>query len=71
MIALRSGARLLPAYIADKPRLFRTTHVYFHDPVSVKDIAGGGINKEACDAVTQRIAQIYRDMVAQHRQNRG
>lgn len=71
MIALRSGARLLPAYIADKPRLFRTTHVYFHDPVSVKDIAGGGINREACDAVTQRIAQIYRDMVAQHQQNRG
>ena len=69
MIALRSGARLLPAYIAGKPRLFRTTHVYFHDPVSVRDIAAKGVNKEACDAVTERIAGIYRKMVAEHEKN--
>lgn len=69
MIALRSGARLLPAYIASKPRLFRTTHVYFYDPVSVKDIAAKGVNKDACDAVTERIAAIYREMVAEHEKN--
>lgn len=69
MIALRSGARLLPAYIAGKPRLFRTTHVYFHEPVSVKDIAAKGINKEACDAVSERITAIYREMIAGHEKN--
>ena len=66
MIALRSGARLLPAYISAKPRLFRLTHVYFHEPVSVKDLAANGINKEACDAVSARITTIYREMVAEH-----
>ena len=69
MIALRSGARLLPAFIAGKPRLFRTTHVYFHEPVSVKDIAAKGINKEACDAVSERITGIYREMIAVHEKN--
>ena len=45
MIALRSGARLLPAYIAGKPGLFRRTHVYYGEPFSVKDIAARGINR--------------------------
>lgn len=70
MIALRSGVRLLPAYISAKPRLFRTTHVYFHEPVSVKDIAANGINKEACDAVSARITGLYREMIAEHEQTR-
>ena len=69
MIALRSGVRLLPAYISAKPRLLRTTHVYFHEPVSVKDIAAKGINKEACDAVSDRIRELYREMVAEHEKN--
>lgn len=69
MIALRSRARILPAYIASKPRLFRTTHVYFHDPVSVADIAAKGVNKAACDEVMERIAAVYREMVAEHEKN--
>ena len=69
MIALRSGVRLLPAFIASKPRMFHKTHVYFHEPVSVKDIAAGGINKDACDAVSARITCLYRKMIAEHEQN--
>ena len=69
MIALRSGVRLLPAFIASKPRMFHTTHVYFHEPVSVKDIAAKGINKEACDAVSKRITGIYREMIEVHEKN--
>lgn len=69
MIALRSGVRLLPAFIASKPRMFHTTHVYFHEPVSVRDIAAKGINKEACDAVSERITGIYREMIALHEKN--
>ena len=69
MIALRSGCRLLPAYISATPRLFRTTHVYFHEPLSVKDIAANGINKEACDALSERIRSVYREMIAEHEKN--
>jgi len=71
MIALRSRARILPAYIAGKPRLFRTTHVYYHEPVSVSDIAAKGINKDTCDEVMERIAAIYREMVARHEKTMG
>ncbi len=66
MMALRSGVKLLPAYISAKPRLFRRVHVYYHDPISISDIAATGMNKEACDAVMERIAQVYREMVAEH-----
>lgn len=66
MIALRSRARILPAFIASKPKLFRTTHVYFHEPVSIADIAAKGVNKDTCEEVSQRIAGIYREMVAAH-----
>ena len=71
MIALRSRARLLPAYIASKPRVFRTTHVYFHEPVSIADIAAKGVNKDTCNEVSERIAAVYAEMVAQHERNVG
>ena len=69
MIALRSGVRLLPVYISERPRFLHTTHVYFHEPLSVKDLAAGGINKEACDAVSARITGVYRKMIAEHEKN--
>ena len=69
MLALRSGVRMLPAYITAKPALFRTVHVYYGDPISVKDIAGRGINKEACDAVLARISESYAALVEEHKKN--
>ncbi len=66
MIALRSGCRMLPAYVASKPRFFHRTHVYFGDPISVKDIAKKGINKDACDELSQRIGQAYQQLIKQH-----
>lgn len=66
MIALRSGATLLPAYIAGKPKLFRRLHVYYGQPFSVKDIAKDGVNKEACDAVLERIRKTFRELVKEH-----
>ncbi|MBP3647359.1 MAG: (d)CMP kinase [Clostridia bacterium] len=69
MIALRSGCRMLPAYISRKPRLFTRTHVYFGDPISVKDIAAKGINKDSCDELSERIAQAYRALVEEHQKN--
>lgn len=66
MIALRSGTKLLPAYIAGKPRLFRRLHVYYGQPFDVRDIAARGINKEACDETLERIRVIYRELVKEH-----
>ena len=70
-LRLWNKAELLPAYISRRPGLFRRVHVYFHDPVSIKDIAARGINKEACDAVMERIAGVYREMVAEHEKSVG
>ena len=66
MIALRSGARILPAYIAGKPGLFRRTHVYYGLPFSVKDIAARGVNREACQEVMERIQQVYAALEKEH-----
>ena len=66
MIALRSGARILPAYIAGKPGLFRRTHVYYGLPFSVKDIAARGVNREACQEVMERIRQVYAALEKEH-----
>ena len=71
MIALRSGCKMLPAYISRKPALFKRTHVYFGDPIAVKDIAARGINKDSCEELSQRIAQAYRQLVAEHEQSRA
>lgn len=68
MLALLSGAKLLPAYITGRPRLFRPIHLYYSQPVSLADLAAQGVNKESCDAVMQRITDLYQDMVAQHQQ---
>ncbi len=66
MMALRSGAPLLPAYIAGKARLFRHIHVYYGQPISVRDIAQRGVNKEACAEVLARIGEAYRAMESEH-----
>lgn len=62
MMALRSGARLLPVYIKGKPRLFRRAHAYYGQPISISDIAERGVNRESCAEVLELITQTYRDM---------
>lgn len=59
MIALRSGAPILPAYLSGKPRLLRRIHVYYGQPVYVQDIAAKGVSKETCAEVMERIRQAY------------
>lgn len=66
MIALRSGCKMLPAYISAKPRLFKCTHVYFGDPIPVRDIAAKGVNKDACEELSQRIGKVYQELMAEH-----
>lgn len=71
MIALRGKAPLLPAYMTGKLRLFRTTHLYYGQPISVSELAAKGINKENCDELLETIRKTYRDMVEQHEKNYG
>ncbi len=69
MIALRSGCRMLPAYVSQKPKFFSRTHVYFGDPIPVKDIAAKGINKDTCDELSKRIAQVYQQLIKEHQKS--
>lgn len=69
MMALRGAVRMLPAYISDKPALFRTVHVYYGDPISVRDIAARGINQDTCAEVLERIRGVYEALAEEHRQN--
>ena len=71
MIALRSGAPILPAYITGKPRWFRPIDCYYGEPFSVAEIAARGVNREACDEVMRRITALYRDMAATHTARQG
>lgn len=71
MIALRSGVRLLPAYIADKPRLFKHIDVYYGQPISLSALKQKGVNKETCDGVLSMITETYRGLAAAHAQRTG
>ncbi|MEG0491876.1 MAG: (d)CMP kinase [Clostridia bacterium] len=62
MIALRSGVKILPAYIVGEARLFKRMHVYYGQPISLREIAKKETNKAACDEVLALITQTYRDM---------
>ncbi|MBN1778321.1 MAG: 1-acyl-sn-glycerol-3-phosphate acyltransferase [Clostridiales bacterium] len=63
MIALQSGAPILPAYIQDKPGWFKPTHCYFGEVFTVSDIKAKGINKDTAEEVMELIRGIYRDFV--------
>ncbi|MEG1891168.1 MAG: (d)CMP kinase [Clostridia bacterium] len=66
VIALRSRVKLLPVYVAGKPRFFHRLHVYFGQPISTTAIAERGINKESCSELLDLITQTYRDMADAH-----
>lgn len=54
MIALRSGAPVIPAYIGGPYRLFRKTQVSFGPPVDLKDF-GRRVDSETLNAATRRV----------------
>ena len=66
MIALRSKAPLVPAYMSAKPRLFRRIHLYYGVPIQTAALAEKGINKETCDELLENIRQCYRDMAQKY-----
>ena len=56
MIALRAGAKVVPAYIDGPYRLFRRTRVFFGAPVSLDDL-GRRFDRPTIDAATARIEE--------------
>ena len=68
MIALQSGATILPAYIQTKLRWFRPTDCYFGEAFSVADIRAKGINKETSAEVMRRIHDVYQNLVEESAQ---
>ncbi len=66
MIALRSGAPMLPVYITGKPQWFRAVHCYYGEPIPTAQWAKDGIGKENCEALLAAIRQVYAELVAEH-----
>ena len=56
MIALRAGAKVVPAYIDGPYRLFRRTRVFFGAPVGLDDL-GRRFDRPTIDAATARIEE--------------
>lgn len=62
MIALRSGAPVIPMYIPRKPALFRRADCYVGEPIPYDDLRAQGVNNEACQALLARITAVYAEM---------
>lgn len=62
MIALRSGVPMIPVYLTGRARLFRRIHCYVGEPIPMDDLREAGINRETCQALTERITARYRQM---------
>lgn len=62
MIALRSGVPMIPVYLTDRVRLFHRIHCYVGEPIPMEDLRQEGINKETCQALSERITVRYRQM---------
>ena len=58
MIALRNKVPLIPAYIHERVRLFRRTHVYFLPSIPYDDLIEQGMGKDSVDALTQRFIDV-------------
>ncbi len=65
MIALRSGAPVIPMYITPKFRMFHRTDCYIGSPIPTEDLRQQGVNKETCQELLERITATYAAMAEQ------
>jgi len=63
LIAMRSGAPVVPFYFSSELRWFRLTRIYIGDPIPYDDLLQEGINTETCEKMNDRFRQTYREMV--------
>lgn len=58
-LTLRSGAPLVPVYFPGRFHPFRRTHFYIGEPIDYDDLKGSGVDKQACDALMEKITAYY------------
>lgn len=66
LIAMRTNASIIPAYITPSFRFFRRMHLYVGTPIAFDDLREAGINSETCRELNSRITACYADMVRKH-----
>lgn len=62
LMALRSGAPMIPVYIQGKLRLFRPLDVLIGESIPMDDLRAEGVNTETCQKLLARITQTYAEM---------
>ena len=65
LIAMRSGAPVIPIYFARKLSFFRVTDLYAGDPIPYDDLKAEGINAETCARMNERMRETFRKMIAE------
>lgn len=65
LIAMRSGAPIVPMYIDRELGFFRTTHMYVGEPIPCSDLLEKGINAETCEEMNERFRETFRRMIAE------
>ena len=68
LIAMRSGAPIVPIYIDRKLRFFRRTNMYVGEPIGYGDLLEKGINTETCEAMNERFRNVFRQMIRETQQ---
>lgn len=61
MLALRSGATVIPVAIVGNYKPFHAIRVYYGKPVDLSEFTGGG--SEVLEAATEKIMETIREMV--------
>ena len=59
LLALRSKSPVVPVYIDGDYKLFKQMVVRVGKPVDMDDLIAGRINKDTCDALTERITSAF------------
>ena len=59
LIALRANVPLIPVYVKPKFRVFRKADCYVGKPIDFSDLREEGINKDTCEALQDRIRNLY------------
>ena len=65
LIAMKSGAPIIPMYIDRKMGFFKKTNMYVGEPIAYDDLVAKGINTETCEEMNERFRETYRRMIAE------
>ena len=59
LLALKSGCDVVPVYIEGHYKPFRRMVVHVGKPIEMADLRAGRMNKETCDALTERMEAAF------------